>query len=112
MVNVLSAGNSIVNQFIAELRDSEIQKDSLRFRTNLERLGGIFAYEISRQLPYDTKEVITPLGIATVPMLVEYPVLATILRAGLPLHHGMLNFFDKSENAFVSAYRKYHKDLL
>ena len=110
MVNVLSAGNSILNQFIAELRDSEIQKDSLRFRTNLERLGEIFAYEISRQLSYEAKEVITPLGIAIVPMLVEYPVLATILRAGLPLHHGMLNFFDKSENAFISAFRRHSKD--
>jgi uracil phosphoribosyltransferase len=110
MVNVLSAGSSIVNQFIAELRDSEIQKDSLRFRTNLERLGGIFAYEISKQMSYETKEVITPLGIANVPMLVEYPVLATILRAGLPLHQGMLSIFDKSENAFISAFRRHSKD--
>ena len=110
MVNVLSTGNSILNQFIAELRDSEVQKDSLRFRTNLERLGEIFAYEISRQMAYRTTEVITPLGIANVPTLVEYPVLATILRAGLPLHHGLLNFFDKSENAFISAFRRHHKD--
>jgi uracil phosphoribosyltransferase len=110
MVNVLSSGNSILNQFIAELRDVEIQKDSLRFRYNLERLGEIFAYEISRKLVYETREVVTPLGIANVPILVEYPVLATILRAGLPFHKGLLNFFDKSENAFISAFRRHHKD--
>jgi uracil phosphoribosyltransferase len=110
MVNVLSSGNSLLNQYIAELRDLEIQKDSMRFRHNLDRLGGIFAYEISRGLIYKMKEVVTPLGIANVPVLDEYPVLATILRAGLPLHHGLLNFFDKSENAFISAFRRHHKD--
>lgn len=110
MINVLSAGNSVLNQFIAELRDAEVQKDSLRFRYNLERIGSIFAYEISKTLDYELREVITPLGIANVPMLLEYPVLATILRAGLPFHQGVLNFFDKSDNAFVSAYRKHHKD--
>ncbi|MCX6266169.1 MAG: uracil phosphoribosyltransferase [Bacteroidetes bacterium] len=110
MIKVLSSGNSILNQYISELRDAEIQKDSLRFRNNLERLGGIFAYEISKGLSYETKEVITPLGIANVPMLVEYPVLTTILRAGLPFHQGFLNFFDKSENGFISAFRRHHKD--
>ncbi|MCX6305905.1 MAG: uracil phosphoribosyltransferase [Bacteroidetes bacterium] len=110
MVNVLSSGNSILNQYISELRDAEIQKDSLRFRYNLERLGGIFAYEISRVLAYETREVVTPLGIANVPVLIEYPVLATILRAGLPFHQGFLNFYDKSENAFISAFRRHHKD--
>lgn len=110
MINVLSSGNSILNQFISEIRDSEIQKDSLRFRQNLERLGGIFAYEISKKLTYETREVVTPLGIASVPVLTEYPVLATILRAGLPFHQGFLNFFDKSENAFISAFRRHHKD--
>jgi uracil phosphoribosyltransferase len=110
MINILSSGNSILNQYISELRDAEVQKDSLRFRHNLERLGGIFAYEISRKLSYETKEVVTPLGIANVPMLIEYPVLATILRAGLPFHQGFLNFFDKSENAFISAFRRHHKD--
>lgn len=110
MVNVLSSGNSILNQYIAELRDAEIQKDSLRFRHNLERLGGIFAYEISKGLAYETKEVVTPLGIASVPVLTEYPVLATILRAGLPFHMGFLNFFDRSDNAFISAFRRHHKD--
>ena len=110
MVNVLSSANSILNKYISELRDADIQKDSLRFRHNLERLGGIFAYEISRVLTYETKEVVTQLGIASVPMLVEYPVLATILRAGLPFHQGFLNFFDRSENAFISAFRRHHKD--
>ena len=110
MVNVLSSGNSILNQYIAELRDAEIQKDSLRFRHNLERLGGIFAYEISKGLAYEMKEVVTSLGIANVPVLLEYPVLATILRAGLPIHQGLLNFFDKSDNAFISAFRRHHKD--
>ena len=110
MVNILSNSNSIINQFIAELRDIETQKDSLRFRLNLERLGEIFAYEISKELKYEVKEVTTSLGIANVPMLVEYPVLATILRAGLPFYKGFLNFYDKSENAFLSVYRKIHKD--
>ncbi|MEI7897101.1 MAG: uracil phosphoribosyltransferase [bacterium] len=110
MVNVLSTGNSILNQYLAELRDAEIQKDSMRFRQNLERLGGIFAYEISKVLAYETREVVTPLGIANVPVLVEYPIIASILRAGLPVHQGLLNFFDKSENAFISAFRRHHKD--
>lgn len=110
MVNVLSTGNTILNQFIAELRDGEIQKDSLRFRYNMERIGAIFAYEIGKTLDYETREVITPLGIANVPVLVEYPVIATILRAGLPFHKGLLNFFDKSDNAFISAFRRHHKD--
>lgn len=110
MVNVLSTGNSILNQYLSEIRDAEIQKDSLRFRRNLERLGGLFAYEISKVLNYEAREVITPLGIANVPVLVDYPVLATILRAGLPFHQGLLNFFDKSENAFISAFRRHRKD--
>ena len=110
MVNILSNGNSILNHFIAEIRDAEIQKDSMRFRRNLERLGSIFAFEISKELKYEVREVITSLGIANVPVLVEYPVLATILRAGLPFHQGFLNIFDKAENAFISAYRKTHKD--
>ena len=110
MVHILSSTPSILNQFIAEIRDSEIQRDNMRFRKNLERLGAIFAYSISNQLTYDIKEVVTTLGIANVPVLREYPVLATILRAGLPFHLGLLNFFDKSENAFISAFRKHRKD--
>lgn len=110
MVNVLGIQNSVFNQFIAEIRDVNIQKDSLRFRRNLERMGEIMAYEISKTLTYETKEVTTPLGIANVQLSVEQPVVATILRAGLPLHQGILNYFDKAENAFISAYRKHHKD--
>jgi uracil phosphoribosyltransferase len=110
MVKNLGDKNSILNQFLSEIRDSEIQKDSLRFRKNFERMGEIFAYEISKQLVYVHKEVVTPLGEAEVPVLKEFPVLATILRAGLPLHQGMLNIFDHSENAFITAYRYHHKD--
>ncbi len=110
MVKNLGVQNSIFNQFISEIRDSVIQQDSLRFRYNMERLGAIFAYEISQLLEYEIKEVTTPLGVAEVPVLKAFPVLATILRAGLPLHRGMLNVFDRSENAFVSAYRKHSKD--
>jgi uracil phosphoribosyltransferase len=110
MIINLGSQVSVINQFISELRDIEVQKDSMRFRRNLERCGEIFAYEISRKLEYEEKEVITSLGVANVPVLKEYPVIGTILRAGLPLHQGLLNFFDKSENAFVSAYRKHRKD--
>ena len=105
----LGKSNSIFNQFISEIRDVNIQKDSLRFRRNCERMGEIFAYEISKQLSYSEKEVNTPLGISKINLLDEQPVLSTILRAGLPLHQGLLNYFDKAENAFVSAYRKHNK---
>jgi len=110
MVNILSKTHSVLNHYIAEIRDFEMQKDSMRFRKNLERLGAIFAYEISKAFSYENREVVTSLGIANVPVLVEYPVLATILRAGLPFHQGFLDVFDKSDNAFISAYRKTHKD--
>lgn len=110
MVTVFDKENSIFNHFLAEIRDAEIQKDSMRFRRNLERMGEIFAYEISKKLSYETKEVITPLGVASTSSIVQQPVIATILRAGLPLHQGVLNYFDKAQNAFVSAYRKHHKD--
>ncbi len=110
MVNDLSLNNSLVNQFVSELRDVQIQKDRMRFRKNLERLGEIFAYEISKTLIFENREIVTPLGIATVPVLKEQPVIGTILRAGLPLHYGLLNYFDQADNAFISAYRKHHKD--
>ena len=110
MVHNLGSYNSIVNQFVAEIRDVQIQKDRMRFRKNLERLGEIFAYEISKTLPYQEREVVTPLGIATVPVLQNYPIVGTILRAGLPLHYGLLNYFDQADNAFISAYRRHHKD--
>jgi len=110
MINILGNQNSIFNQYIAEIRDVEIQGDSMRFRRNLERMGEIFAYEISKNLEWVNKDVITPLGTAKVPVLKDQPVLATILRAGLPLHQGLLNYFDRAGNSFVSAYRKHHKD--
>lgn len=110
MVINLGQENSLLNQFIAGLRDTSIQNNSLIFRKNLERAGEIFAYEISKKLEYENRQVTTPLGSAEVPVLAQYPVLATIIRAGLPFHQGFLNFFDKSENAFVSSYRKHHKD--
>jgi uracil phosphoribosyltransferase len=110
MVHILSNTPSVLNVFISEIRDAEIQKDRLRFRFNFERLGEIFAYEISRQLEYIEKEVVTQLGLAMVPVLRENPVLAVIMRAGLPFHQGFLNVFDHSDNAFISAYRKTHKD--
>lgn len=110
MIRNLGAQNSIFNQYISEIRDSVIQQDHLRFRYNMERLGGIFAYEISRIMEYETREVVTSLGIAEVPVLKQAPVLGTILRAGLPLHKGLLNVFDKADNAFVSAYRRHTKD--
>lgn len=106
-VNNLSSTDSILNFFIAQMRDKTIQKDSLRFRTNLHRLGQIFAYEISKTLTYSTKDVVTPLGTANVNLHDDRIVIATILRAGLPLHDGILSFFDNAENAFIAAYRKY-----
>lgn len=110
MVNILNGQNSVLQMFIRELRDENIQLDRLRFRRNLERVGEIAAYELSKTLPFTETEVITSLGIAKVPVLKEQPVLATILRAGLPLHQGLLNYFDHADNAFISAYRKTHKD--
>ena len=106
----LCENNSILNQFIAEIRDQKIQKDSMRFRRNLERIGEIFAYEISKALEYTTADVTTPLGITQCNLLNNNLVIASILRAGLPLHTGLLNYFDKAQNAFVAAYRKYGKD--
>ena len=110
MVHVLSEQNSIFNQFVAELRDITIQKDGMRFRRNLERIGEIMSYEISKTLDYQKKETTTPLGIAETNHLVSQPVIATILRAGLPMHIGVLNYFDEAQNAFISAYRRHHKD--
>lgn len=107
MLHVLDHEPSLVNKYLAELRDVTIQKDSMRFRRNLERVGEIMAYEISKTLHYTTKVVRTPLGEAVVQMIDDKIVLATVFRAGLPLHQGFLNYFDDAENAFVSAYRKY-----
>ena len=110
MINILGNNNSIANNFLAELRDEEIQKDSMRFRKNLERLGEVMAYEISKTLSYDEREIISPLGTANSFVLNQKIVLATIMRAGLGFHQGFLNFFDKAESAFISAYRKHEKD--
>ena len=110
MVINLSDQHSLLTNWIAELRDAEIQKDRMRFRRNLERIGEVAAYEISKTLAFDNKEIQTPLGIADSKVMKDQPVLATILRAGLPLHQGLLNFFDQADNAFISAYRKHEKD--
>ncbi|MFN4235604.1 MAG: uracil phosphoribosyltransferase [Bacteroidia bacterium] len=110
MVHILGNTNSVFNNFIAEIRDIHIQKDSMRFRKNMERMGEIFAYEISKHLSYITKEVTTPLGVSKENIINEQIVVGTILRAGLPLHQGVLNFFDNAQNAFIAAYRKHHKD--
>lgn len=110
MVNVLNSKNTLLNRFIAELRDSEIQKDSMRFRRNLERIGEIMAYEISQTLDYRQTTVETPLGLSEIMMPDNNIVLATILRAGIPFHQGFLNYFDSAQNAFISAFRKYSKD--
>lgn len=110
MVINLSNNNSLVNSWISELRDTNVQNDRMRFRRNLERFGEVAAYEISKNFKFNTVEIQTPLGIHKSNIITEQPVLATILRAGLPLHNGMLNYFDKADNAFISAYRKHHRD--
>jgi uracil phosphoribosyltransferase len=110
MVINLSEKQSLVSNWVAELRDVEIQKDRMRFRRNLERIAEAISYEISKRMEYEEKETETPLGIAVSKVLKTQPVLATILRAGLPMHQGMLNYFDRADNAFISAYRKHHKD--
>lgn len=107
MVHILGESNSLFNQFLSEIRDEVMQKDQLRFRRNMERIGEIFAYEISKELSYKSKDVTTCLGVSKMKVLEDQPVLATILRAGLPLHQGLLNCFDQAENCFISAYRKY-----
>ncbi|HTJ14379.1 MAG TPA: uracil phosphoribosyltransferase [Dinghuibacter sp.] len=106
----LSTAHSLVTNWIAELRSVDVQTDRMRFRRNLERLGEVFAYEISKTLAHEVVDVQTPMGTAQAKVLKEQPVLATILRAGLPLHQGLLNYFDKADNAFISAYRKHHRD--
>ena len=105
-----SKSNSVLNRFVSELRDVEIQKDPLRFRRNIERIGELMAYELSKDLNYETEKIKTPLGIADVNISSDKIVISTILRAGLPFHQGFLNIFDRSENAFVSAYRKYEDE--
>ncbi|MFI3331613.1 MAG: uracil phosphoribosyltransferase [Rikenellaceae bacterium] len=112
MIRILDEQKTIMNQFVAELRDFQVQKDSMRFRRNLERVGEIMAYEISKTLEYKVKQVETPLGISEIELFEQDDiVVATILRAGIPFHQGFLNYFDKASSAFISAYRKYSKDL-
>ena len=110
MVHHLSEKHSLLSNWIAEIRDITIQHDRMRFRRNLERIGEVAAYEMSKLMPTIVKKTTTPLGIHDSKVLAEQPVLATILRAGLPLHQGMLNYFDKADNAFISAYRKHHEN--
>jgi len=106
MIFILNKTNSVANQFLAELRDADIQQDKTRFRHNQEKLGQILAYEISKTLKYDAKEVQTSLGTATVNIPADEPVLGVVLRAGLPFQQGFLNYFDQSPTAFITAYRK------
>jgi uracil phosphoribosyltransferase len=110
MIHNLSREHSLISNWIAEIRDVDQQNDRMRFRRNLERIGEIAAYEISKMLPSVDTEIQTPLGIANCKVLAQQPVLGTILRAGLPLHQGLLNYFDKADNAFISAYRKHKND--
>jgi uracil phosphoribosyltransferase len=110
MVTNLSVNNSIVGQWMSELRSAEIQQDRWRFRNNMQRFGMIAAYEISKQLDYTSKDIVTPMGELPVNTLQEAPVLATILRAGIPLHQGLLDVFDQADCAFIAAFRKHHRD--
>ena len=110
MIHDLSLQNSIVNHFMAQLRDQLFQKSRVLFRNNLHRLGQVFALEISRTLNYQVHEVTSPLGIASVPRISDRIVLGTVLRAGLPMYEGLLSFFDEADSAFVASYRKHHAD--
>mgnify|MGYP006295386869 CR=1 FL=1 len=109
-VKILGNNHSIIDQYLAEIRDIQIQKDPLRFRENMYRIGELFAFEISKELEYEVSDIATPLGIAEVPVLKNQPVLATILRAGLAMHNGLLKILDRAENCFISAFRKYTED--
>lgn len=106
-IHNFSKTNSIYNNFLSQLRDLKVQKDRMRFRRNLERLGEITAYEISKELQFKEADIYSPLGVAKMQIIEQQPVIATILRAGLPLHQGFLNYFDNSDNSFISAYRKH-----
>lgn len=109
MVINLSTEHSLVSNWVSEIRDVEIQKDRMRFRKNLENIASVCAYEISKKLPWVEREVTTPLGTSNCKVIAQQPVLATILRAGLAMHEGLLRFFDKADNAFISAFRKHNK---
>ncbi len=110
ILNDYSDINSLLNQFVAELRDENIQKDAMRFRTNIERIGQVLAYELSKKLTFESRVITTPLGTKDMLVPEDSMVLCSVLRAGLPLHFGLLNYFDKAENAFISAYRQHEND--
>ncbi len=110
MVHNLSKQHSLISNWVSELRNVELQQDRMRFRRNLERIAEVMGYEISKQLETEDQEITTPMGTATCRMLKEQPVLATILRAGLAMHNGLLSYFDRADNAFLSAYRKHNAD--
>lgn len=110
MIINLSEQHSLVSNWVSELRNVEVQQDRMRFRRNLERIAEVIGYEISKRMAWEEKEITTPMGMATCKVLAEQPVLATILRAGLAMHNGLLSYFDKADNAFISAYRKHHAD--
>lgn len=109
-IHNLSQQNSVLNTFISEIRDVSVQKDQMRFRKNIERIGEVLGYEMSKRLNYSANEIKTPLGTSKVNLIDNHIVLCSILRAGIPLHNGLLNYFDASENAFISAYRHHHED--
>lgn len=104
---ILNKKNSIANHFLAEIRKQEVQEDRLRFRKNLERIGELLAYEISKSLPYEAEEITTPLDTMLIPLIKQFPILISVLRAGIPLHMGLLNFFDHADNGFIGAYRQH-----
>ncbi|MDR0437277.1 MAG: uracil phosphoribosyltransferase, partial [Bacteroidales bacterium] len=110
MIHNLGLQNTLFNQFLSELRDETIQKDRMRFRKNLQRIGEIFAYEISKTMNYETREVQTSLGSKIMNLLAQQPVICSILRAAVPLHEGLLSYFDHADNGFISAYRKHKKN--
>lgn len=110
MVKNLSLTHSLISNWVSELRDVEVQQDRMRFRRNLERIAEVIGYEISKNMEMVEKDINTPMGVATCKVLKDQPVLATILRAGLAMHNGLLNYFDKADNAFLSAYRKHRAD--
>lgn len=110
MVKNFSTEHSLISNWVSELRNVDVQNDRMRFRKNLERIAEVIGYEISRGMEVEEVDITTPMGIATCKVLKQQPVLATILRAGLSMHNGLLNYFDKADNAFLSAYRKHHKD--
>jgi len=106
----LGGKGTLIDQYMAEIRDEAIQLDRMRFRKNMQRAANIFAYEISRALPFSDEEIQTPLGVAMVPTMKEQPVVASVLRAGLPMHEGMLEFYDHADSAFIAGYRKYENN--